>query len=324
MKLLMNPLKGCYLLLLFTFFITSCGEDPAVTITPTTPSAETTGKVNIEITDAPSDDPNIKGIFVAIAEVKVDGKTFDGFKGKTTIELSAYHSGKTEVLGLSELKTDTYNNITLVLDYETDANGNSPGCYALTKDDQKENLATSNTNKAELTISNQFEAQENETIDLIIDFDLRKAVESEDGDNYRFVAESDLKASLRLVKKSETGNIKGSCDKDYDNSDKIVVYAYAKGNYSQSETQGTTKFKKAVTSTEVADDNGFTLSFLEGGDYELIFASYKDDNADGRLELKSQLTTNLLLNLESNVVSVSAQTDISIDIEFTGILNIGG
>lgn len=324
MNLLLKSLKGITFLMLFFVLIVSCSEDEATTVTPTTPTIEAKGKVSIEITDAPSDDPNINGVFVTVAEVKIDGQTFEGFSGKTTIELSAYHSGKTEALGLSELKTGSYSNITLVLDYETDANGNSPGCYALTKENQKESLATGNEQTAELKVAKNFIIEEDETTDLVIDFDLRKAVKSENGSNYSFAAKSDLEASLRVVEKSETGNVKGKGDSDYNDSKKIVVFAYTKGSYNESEMEGASKFNKAVTSAAITSDNQFTLAFLEEGEYELVFASYEDEDNDGKLELSSQLEISSLLNLESNIISVSSQTDVSVDIEFTGILGIGG
>lgn len=324
MNLLLKAFKGIFFLMLFAALMVSCGEEEATTVTPITPTIEATGTANIEITDAPSDDPNIKGIFVTVAEVKIDGQTFEGFKGKTTIELSAYHSGQTEALGFSELETGSYNNITLVLDYEKDASGNSPGCYALTNENEKESLATDNEQTVELTIAKNFIIEENETTDLVIDFDLRKAVKSDDDANYSFAAKSALEASLRIVEKSETGNVKGQGDADYNGSKKIIVYAYAKGGYSDAETEGASKFNKAVTSAAITADNQFTLAFLEEGDYELVFASYEDKNDDGQLELVSQLEINTLLNLESNIVSVSSQTDVSIDIEFTGVLGIGG
>lgn len=323
MNLLMKSLKGVAFLLLFSFLGTSCSKEET-TLTPTNPTIEAKGKANIEITDAPSDDPNLKGVFVTVTEVKIDGKTFEGFSGKTTIELSAYHSGETKALGLSELETGSYSNVTLVLDYEKDADGNSPGCYALTKDDQKKNLATANETTAELKVTKNFIIEENETTDLVIDFDLRKAVQSTDNSDYTFVAKSDLAASLRLVEKSETGNVKGKAENDYDNSDKIIVFAYAKGTYNDSEMNSEIEFKNAVTSSEVSTNNSFTLAFLEEGEYELVFAGYKDTDNDGQLELSSQLKINTLLDLESNVVKVNAQTDISLDIEFTGALGIGG
>lgn len=58
-------------------------------------------------------------------------------------------------------------------------------------------------------------------------------------------------------------------------------------------------------------------------DYELIFASYEDRDNDGKLELASQLKISTLLNLESNIISVNSQTDVSVDIEFTRVLRIG-
>src|SRR5688572_27253765 len=82
------------------------------------------GDVDFEITDAPCDDASVKGVFVTIAEVRIDGKPIPGFT-KQTIDLKAYQEGNTKLLvGAKQLDAKSYNNLTLVLDANTDASGN--------------------------------------------------------------------------------------------------------------------------------------------------------------------------------------------------------
>ena len=86
------------------------------------------GEAEFQITDAPSDDASIKGVFVTVADIKVDGKSISGFT-KQTIDLKAYQEGSTKLLGTTQLDAKAYNNITLVLDADADATANSPGQF---------------------------------------------------------------------------------------------------------------------------------------------------------------------------------------------------
>ena len=51
------------------------------------------GTLKVSITDAPIDAPDVKGAFVTVTEIKVDGKTFEGFKGPKTINLLELQNG---------------------------------------------------------------------------------------------------------------------------------------------------------------------------------------------------------------------------------------
>ncbi|MEJ0031517.1 MAG: hypothetical protein WDO15_14600 [Bacteroidota bacterium] len=59
-------------------------------------SNEPTGKGNVqfEITDSPSDDANVRGVFVTVTDIKVDGKSIGGVV-KTTVNLKDYTEGAT-------------------------------------------------------------------------------------------------------------------------------------------------------------------------------------------------------------------------------------
>ncbi len=296
-----------------------------------TTGEDTKGNVNFEMTDAPVDDANVESVFVTVAEVKVDGQTFDGFSGKQTIDIMAYQNGNTKALGLSELEAKSYNNISLVLDYETDASGNAPGCYVMAANGTKHDLTTeSSSTMKEIVVAKNFDVMANQTTDIVLDFDLRKSIKyanSSSQSDYSFVTDAEMDAAVRPVEKDMAGTVKGKCNDNVSNSDKIVVFAYAKGTFNkdtETQAQGSSNitFKNAVTSSTVASNGDYQLSFLEEGDYELYFASYKDENNDGSFELKGLLNSGLLGVLSTNDVTVGAGANVTLDISISGLITL--
>lgn len=306
-----------------TLMIQSCKKNEDA-VAPSNTNSGMQGMVKVEITDAPSDDANIKGMFVTVTEVRIDGKKFSGFSGKKTIELSAYQNGNVADLGLGNINAGSYSNISLILDNATDQNGNAPGCYTMTTNNIKYNLTGLVSGQTEVVSSKAFEVKENQQTNLVLDFDIRKAVMDENGSamgGYRFVATSDLNASTRVLIKSQAGAIKGNCANYNESNSKLIVYAYKKGTYNTSETKvqgsGNTHFKNATTSC-LADGNGnYNLAFLEEGDYELRFVTYKN-NGSGQFALQNMLNINSALNVNS--VSVKANTSVTINVSILGLL----
>ncbi len=295
-------------------FFTSCEKDDN--------TGGTNGQVNLEITDGPSDDPNVKAVFVTVAEVKIDGQTFSGFSGKKTIDIMAYQKGNVALLGLGDVAAGSYSNITLVLDAQTDANGNSPGCYVQTADNVKHQLSA--TASHSITTTKNFTVSAGQKTNMVIDFDLRKAIQYQSGgttDKYDFVAAADLQAALRLVVKGESGSIDGTCQNSIVSTDKIVAYVYKKGQFNRSvevQSENGVSFKNAVSSSTVDSNGAFEVSFLERGDYEIHFAAYKDTNNDGKLEFQGTLILDSLVNLGN--ISVTSNTNLDLNIMVIGIL----
>ncbi len=308
-------------LLLFavTSTISSCLKDPHPN--PPNPRA---ARARVEITDAPIDDPNVKAVLITVVDVKVDGKSWAGFDGKTTFDLLAYQKGETKLLGEGELTAGAHTEIVLVLDTETDANGDSPGCYVRDAQDKKRKLegGTQLTIKA----TGSYTAKANETTETVLDLDLRKCIVYKPGSDtaFQFVTDPELAAAVRLVAKASTGTILGDCTDGVSGSQKIIVYAYQKGAYNVNEKfpQGTSQvqFKNAVSSSVVAADGAFNLSFLESGSYELHFISYQND-PQGKPQAKGELQLNLLnstLNLLQ--LGLSAKATLNLDVVVTGIV----
>jgi hypothetical protein len=292
-----------------------------------TDSAEK-GTLTVKLTDAPSDDLNIQGTFVTVADVKIDGESVEGFT-KQTIEISAYQNGNTKLLLSEEVAAKSYNQITLVLDQEADASGNAPGCYVLTDDDAKHDLFAEATASGEVAVSKAFDVSQGAETSVVIDFDLRKAVvrnqEGTASAEYKFVTSAELKNALRVVAEDECGEVSGEIENTLDADAKTYVFIYKKGDFSASaETTGSGEsevmFAKAVTSAKVEPDGSYNLSFLEEGDYEVHLASY-EKTGENQFTFKGLLNANSTIGgLLLNNISVSANSNIQLDIEILSLL----
>jgi hypothetical protein len=277
----------------------------------------------IKVTDAPIDDAAVTGAFVTIADIKVDGQSVKGFQ-KTTVDLLAYQNGATKTIGNFNLDGKTYSSITFVLDYDKDASGNTPGAYVVTTGGTKHKLQSSST---DLTVNKSFTIESNTSNTLVADFDLRKMILAASGnisDRFDFATSAELESSIRVVAEKSTGTISGKLTDNISNSGKVVAYAYRKGTFNRTtemQAQGASgiRFKNAVSSVVVNSNGDYQLHFLESGDYEVQFVSYKDLNNDGQLELIGTLNitganninflnlslgANLTLTANASVVSV--------------------
>jgi len=310
--------KISILLVLFIFSMVaiSCSDDDDVDTQH--------GELNVKVTDAPSDDANIQGTFVTISEIRVNGQAVEGFTAQT-IEISAYQNGNAKLLVNENLEAGAYSSISLVLDYQNDAEGNSPGCYVLTDDNSKHALSASTSSTTEITFNKPFQVDANGMTDLVIDFDLRKAVvRNDDGgeSDYKLVTSAELTNSLRIVQEDECGEIDGQINNHSQAEGELVIFAYKKGSFNaETETQGQgasqVLFANAETSAKVTSNGSYKLAFLEEGDYEVHIASYEEDtngqvSFTGMVEASSSIGGLLLNN-----VGVEANSQVSLNIDIS-------
>jgi len=310
-----GKVAGLVLMSIMTF--TSCSKDERESTNMNGETYSTTFKM----TDAPIDNANVEAVFVTVADVKVDGTSLEGFN-KTTLEISSLVNGQTATLGSLDLQAGSYSNLELVLDYDTDAAGNAPGCYVATANGEKDKLSAS---AAKINISDSYEVLATASNEIVIDFDLRKTIKEEQGttfSNFEFVSTSEFSNGLRIVNERATGKISGSANDAENTSDKIVVYAYEKGSFNaEAETQGKGEsnitFTNAITSSVVSEsNNSYSLNFLSEGQYELIFVSY---NQDG-----DQFFFNSLLEAESSIgidlgaITITSALQFSANVTITG------
>jgi hypothetical protein len=287
------------------------------------------GEVEIEITDAPSDDANIKSVMVTVAEVKVNGQAISGFS-KQTIDLKAYQEGSTKLLGSAQLDARSDNKISLVLDLDSDANGNAPGCYVLTQDNSKFKLKSTATGQHEVTANQSWKIAADAKTKIVLDFDLRKSLKYNDDQTarYTFVSDNNLNAAVRVIARENAGSIKGSYEDDTNtDADQIVVYAYKKGTFNASNetvAQGEDgiMFKNAVASAEVKGSltgRTYTLAFLEEGEYELHFIAFNKNADNGRLTYASRLQSETSVNGSvANTITVKAGISLNISSAIKG------
>lgn len=309
---------GLYALALMTVF-TSCSKED-----DTQDMGQETYNTEMAITDAPIDHAEVKAAVVTITGVKVDGKSIEGFN-TTTVDLMTLQQGKMKTLGNLDLEAKTYSSISLIMDYQSDASGNFPGCYVETADGTKHQLKSSVN---EIKINDKVDVLASTANKIVIDFDLRKTIvaTTQADDEFDFVTEAELSTGLRLINNLETGSISGTVSDNSDTSDKIVVFAYSAGTYTEAEAEGQgasqVTFANAVTSAAVdTTTNSFKLNFLKEGNYEVHFASYSDTDGDGAFEFNGMLSVESLTSIQIGNIQIDSNIDIGLNVAVTGFKN---
>lgn len=292
-------------------------------------SGDDMGQFTVKITDAPSDDTSISGTYITVADLKIDGKSVEGFS-KQTFEISALQNGANRTLFSGEVKSKNYSKVTLVLDMAADASGNVPGCYVLDKTSKKHDLRASASQTVEIDLQKSIDIVTGMQSSVVIDFDLRKAISRGNAtvsqSDYSFVSHVELNNSVRIAAEEKTGSLKGKVQGSLLSDKKVVVYAYKKGTYSaatesQAQGSGQVRFAGAVTSANVDQNGDYHLAFLEEGDYEIILASYNTD-ASGKVHFHGLLTVSSLTSgLLLNNVSVAAKASVTVNINIIGSLS---
>ncbi|MEH6764705.1 MAG: DUF4382 domain-containing protein [Aequorivita antarctica] len=306
-----NVIYKSMLALFLIVGLASCSDDDS-----TDTNDQATYNAKVYITDGPIDNADVQGVFVTIADVKVDGNSVAGFS-KTTVDLKALQNGDTQLLGNIDLIAKTYTELTLVLDTESDASGNSPANYVLTTNDNKIELTAENST---INVSKSFDISASASNEIIIDFDLRKSVVADAGNGgYNFAAQTQLQNSIRVVNTLEAGAIMGTATNNTGNlENKTIAYAYTKGSYNASEeaeNASGVRFSNAVTSSmATGSNNAFGLYFLNEGDYEVHFASYEDPENDGVFEFAGMIEAEGDLGIDLMDISVMANTEITLQL----------
>jgi hypothetical protein len=274
-------------------------------------------------TDAAIDDASVSGVFVTIDDIKLDGQSIQGFN-KTTINLAAFKNGNIKNIGNFNLEGKSYSTLTFVLDYNTDSSGNAPGAYVLTTDNVKHALTSNNTT---ITIAKNFTLQNVDSNAIVADFDLRKMIihpATGDTASFAFVTSGELQNSVRFVNAKQSSIVSGLFNNTIYASDTVIAYVYKQGAYTSAEVQGQgasdIQFANAVTSSIVAADGSYKLSFLDSGNYEIHFASYKDLSHNGTLSLQGTFTSSAT-GINVLGFTVNSSTTLTLDATATSIVS---
>lgn len=299
-------------LFLFMMMTVSCSksEDEAA---PTAEGYETT----FEVTDAPIDNANVKGAFVTITNVKVNGEVMPNFQ-PTKVDLLALQGGATEAIGTMNLESGMTSSIVLELSTEAMAN------YILLEGDEKKELVAES---GEIVLTESAEVLASDDNVIVLDFDLRKMIVADAASNdFDFVSNTELQSSIRAVNEANSGRIEGQVSDAGDAAGKIVVYAYEEGTYTESEattsSEGKVRFSNAVTSSVVSEvDSSYSLNFLKEGEYELHFASYKE-NAEGEAVFEGMLEVQAAAGLGLDIFgfTLDANSETQIDVAVVGLV----
>ncbi len=294
--------------------VTSCSNDNADNM------EKESAQTEFYITDAPTDNSNVSAVIVTIADLRVNNVSVENFT-RTSIDLMHYQNGLKELLGDIVLQTGTYSNIELVLDYQFDASGNAPGCYVELANGTKDALTSTITN---ITISDTFEVLPFEDNVIVLDFDIRKAIVSNNGD-FELVTTAELESSIRVVNQELTGEVSGVMTDTQDTSDMIIAYAYKAGTFNadvETQGQGSSQimYSNAVTSSVVNSTTAkYELNFLPEGNYEIHFASYTDNDNDGEFEFNGRLEIESNSQIKFNNINVTSNNTIIVSGSVTGI-----
>lgn len=301
-----------FTMLILGIFLISCEKDTDLTPDPN----EKQGKLELEITDAPVDDPAVKSVFVALADVKINGQSMPDFS-PVTLDLLTLQNGTTALLASDSIKVGTYNEVAFILDPDE--------CYVEDIDENRHNLDPDDVN---IQLGHEFKVLEDSITKLIVDFDLRKTIQrdlSDSTDRYDFVSGEDLAKGLRILDKSTAGQLKGVCNDVSVGSEIIVAYLYEKGEFDAStevdiSDESELRFKNAVSSARVQEDGKYIFPFLMGGEYELHFASYLEDDSSGIVEFRGMLEVEATDVQDVLNISIEPSGKTEIDISVVGLL----
>ncbi len=302
-----------FTMLILGIFLTSCEKDD----TDLTPDPnEKQGKLELSITDAPVDDPAVKNVFVAIADVKIDGQSMPGFS-PVAFDLLTLQNGITALLASDSVKSASYSEVTLILDPSE--------CYVEDIDGNRHNLDPDDVN---IKLNHEFDVLEDSVTHLLVDFDLRKTIRrdlSDSTDRYNFVSGSDLASGVRIFDKSVAGQLTGECKDISTGSELIVAYLYEKGEFEEStevdlSDESNLRFKNAVSSAMVMVDGKYNFPFLESGEYELHLASYLENDSSGVVEFRGLLEVEADDMQDVLNISIESFGKTEIDIAVVGLL----
>lgn len=241
-----------------------------------------TGVLNLSLTDAPVDQPNIAGVHITLQGMEYHKQnnswaTFDEWEGPQTFNLLDLTDGVSTLLGNFEMDAGQYNQLRFTLDAPVRGEGTpeSPGCYIEFEDGTTAPLYVPSAEHAGFKLTGAFQVPSNGTVELTVDFDARKSLaESSTGEVYI------LRPAVRLIANNQAGEIAGGISGFPTDGSDIIVYAYENDTYTAEEiaepAAEETRFPNAVTSDMVNDEQSYHLYYLAPMTYDLVVARSLD------------------------------------------------
>lgn len=279
------------------------------------------GRIRVELTDAPIDDPDTEVAYVTLTEIALEGQVLEQLSTRKSIDISNYTQGRTVQFGNDQLvDAGLYNRLALTFDTEFDERGQQPGCYLETEDGTQNGLGFGER-YVTVEVEGLFEVKANRITELVVDLDLRKAIDySERGPS--FVSVQRLTNSLRLVERQLTGSLEGRITNQASLGafDGVrIAYAYPRGSLDV-EAEAASGYLGATTSANVSAAGNFRLSYLPAGQYELIVVDYDDTDGDGRREHIGPRMSDASVLGVTRAATVSAGAKVEIELALGALL----
>jgi len=254
-----HKLIGIVLSLTMITLISGCGGGSSDTATTTTK----TGTVALSLTDAPTDDENIRGVYVTFDALRyqyADGnESWEDvdLNESRTINLLDLQDGNTTLLNYVELPAGEISHVRFVIDTDK--------CYIDLVVGGEQPLEVPSGDQTGFKAIGGFTIPAGGTVNVTADFDVRKSVTTTGNGRYL------LRPTIKIIDNVEVGEINGTVTLNLDaNVSSVIIYAYEDGTWDPIEEEPT--FTGAVLSAD-ATDGTYVLPWLTTGVYDLVLTS---------------------------------------------------
>jgi hypothetical protein len=237
----------------------------------TSSTASNTGTVSLRLTDAPTDDENVKGVYVTFDALRYQyADSNDSWQDvdlneSRTINLLDLQDGNTTLLNQVDLPAGEIAHVRFVL--------NTNECYVDLVVGGMQPLEVPSGDQTGFKAIGGFTIPAGGTVNVTADFDVRKSVTVTGNVEKNVNVTYKLRPTIKIIDNIEVGEINGTMTLDLDeNVSSVIVYAYEDGSWDANESNSTNNFGNAVLSTD-ATDGSYTLPWLTVGTYDLVVAS---------------------------------------------------
>ena len=254
-----HKLIGLVLSLTIMTLISGCGGGGGTT------TSSTTGEVVLKLTDAPTDDENVKAVYVTFDALRYQyADSNDSWQDvdlneSRTINLLDLQDGNTTLLNHVELPAGEIAHVRFVIDTDD--------CWIDFFEGEIQPLEVPSGDQTGFKAIGGFTIPAGGTVNVTADFDVRKSVTATGNGRYK------LRPTIKIIDNIEVGEINGTMTLDLDeNVSSVIVYAYEDGSWDANESNATNNFGNSVLSTD-ATAGSYTLPWLTVGTYDLVVTS---------------------------------------------------
>ena len=249
--------------------ITGCGGGGDTTTN--IPANQNKGTVSFSLTDAPTDDVNVKGVYVTFNALRYqyadsdDNWEYIELNESRTINLLDLQDGNTTLLHEIELPSGEISHVHFIIDTNE--------CYVDLYVGGVQPLYVPSGDEIGFEAFGGFTVEAGKTVNVTADFDVRKSVTMTENGEYI------LCPTIKIVDNNDVGCIKGTMDLALTRDiSSVVVYTYEDESWNINEADTTNNFSGAVLSNSVKMKS-YTLPWLSIGRYDLVIVAY-DSNGE--------------------------------------------